>query len=109
VATIDEVGPAKANVDVSRNANGTVIVALSGELDISNVELIREQLGLGIGQTLPAVVVDVAELSFMDSSGIALLVQIAGQAGQITLRNVSPLIQRVLTATGVNEILPAAP
>jgi anti-sigma B factor antagonist len=109
VATVEEVGPAKASVEVSPNRNGTVTITLSGELDMSNVELVRDRLGIGAGQSLPAVIVDLAELSFMDSSGIALLVQLAGHTEQIALRNVSPLIERVLAATGVNEILTVAP
>jgi anti-anti-sigma regulatory factor len=45
----------------------------------------------------------------MDSSGIALLVQVATQINSVTLRNPTPLIHRVLDATGVSTLLGVKP
>jgi anti-anti-sigma factor len=50
-------------------------------------------------------VIELAGLSFMDSSGIALLVEIAGAVGTFLLRDVSDVIRGVIEATGLSEIL----
>jgi anti-sigma B factor antagonist len=51
-------------------------VALSGRLSIDNSPEVRDQLLAILGRKLiPAVTVDMAELSYMDCSGIATLVE----------------------------------
>jgi anti-anti-sigma factor len=109
VAAVDEASPAEALTAHSRDADGTDVVTISGELDMSNVELVREQLARVVGDALPRLVFDLSDLRFMDSSGIALLIQVTSRTGQVSLRNASPLIRRVLEATGVAGILPVEP
>jgi len=69
-----DTGLARANVEVSHDPDGGVTFAICAKLDTSNVELVRERFVLNTGKALlPAVIVNVAGLTFMDSSGIALL------------------------------------
>jgi anti-sigma B factor antagonist len=62
-----------ATVSFARRDDGTAVAALAGELDQSCAAPIKEQLLAAIepGATL---VVDLAALEFMDSSGLAVLV-----------------------------------
>lgn len=80
-------------------------VAIGGELDISNMDRLRDQLEPLMSREPRSLTIDVAGLRFMDSSGIALLVQLASRVVEITVRNLSPLIRRVLQATGVADLL----
>ena len=64
---------------------GTVVLRLGGELDVSNVELIRPQLAEIVDQRADRIVIDMSALTFMDSSGIALFVE-AAQKVTIELR-----------------------
>ena len=52
---------------------------------------------------------DVAELKFMDSSGIALLVSAARQVRQVELRHPTPIVRRLIELTGLTELLLMVP
>jgi anti-anti-sigma factor len=54
-----------------------LVAALAGELDMSNVGPVGEQIIAEIGDH-DAVLVDLSELAFMDSSGLAMLNRLAG-------------------------------
>jgi anti-sigma B factor antagonist len=86
------------------------VVALHGDLDLSNAQALQEFLQEVIEEHTPAkVVVDVERLSFLDSSGIRCFIHSAQTASNVgsklTLRNASGRILRVLQLCGVDEIL----
>jgi anti-sigma B factor antagonist len=56
-----------AQVDVR---NGVARLALSGELDMSTAPVLDEYLGLCQADGVRAVIVDLRDLSFVDSSGL---------------------------------------
>jgi anti-anti-sigma factor len=106
VAAVDRTSPAAIAVTgATGDLDGEIVVSIAGELDMSNVEVVRAQLEPLLAVNPPSLVFDLSELTFMDSSGIALLVQAAARVEAISLRHVPALIQRVLRATGVTEIL----
>lgn len=80
-----------------------------GELDL----LVRQSAG-GLFDAVAArglpVVIDTADVTFVDSAGISVLVRLARDAERhgysITLRNASPMLQDLLTVTGVDRLLP---
>ena len=45
-----------------------------------------------------------SELSFMDSSGIALLIGAANQIERVTLRHPVPMVLRVIEITGLTDV-----
>lgn len=51
------------------------LVRVSGEVDMSNSPTVRDSLMDLIAGKAPAIVVDLGEVSYMDSSGIATLVE----------------------------------
>jgi anti-anti-sigma factor len=73
-----------------------------GEVDMASVELLKEALD---ESTSPGgVTLDLAELTFIDSSGIHCLVQHAlgrNGSGPLTLVNVQPNVRRTLEIVGV--------
>lgn len=75
---------------------------LVGELDLATVGLLAEALA-----ALPAGagVLDLAELSFMDASGLHALEQYAATlngVGPLVLENVPPHVRRLFELTGAN-------
>jgi anti-sigma B factor antagonist len=84
--------------------NGFSIVRMSGELDLASSDRLSELLADLSDQT---VVVDLAELTFIDSSGIAALVaakdrlQTAGR--ELVLTRPQANVDRVLEMTGLEE------
>ena len=50
--------------------NGTVVAIITGEVDMSNATSVRQQIAESVTPTDEAVIVDMSELSFMDSAGL---------------------------------------
>jgi len=109
MAAVDRASPATIVVTSAPGHSGEVVISLAGELDMSNVETVRWQLDTLLAANPTPIVFDLSEVGFMDSSGIALLVQVAASAEAISLRHVPELIQRVLQITGVTDVLVVEP
>jgi anti-anti-sigma factor len=90
-------------VEVERTAAGGVILQISGELDVASVEELREQIDAAIGQSTPTVVIDLVRLTFMDSTGIALLIRVANSVDETEVRNPSTAVRRVIEVTGLTK------
>jgi anti-anti-sigma factor len=94
------------SIEVGPTVAGTTLVRLGGEVDLSCVDEVRQTIG-----TIPDadVVVDCSELAFIDSSGIAALLQAQGllAAGGhgLILEGVQPLLARVLSVLGIQDRL----
>jgi anti-sigma B factor antagonist len=87
--------------------DGTRVVSLSGELDLSNAETAEVTLREAREAGIP-LIVDMRELEFIDSTGIALLVGIISGEG-VEVRFVpseSPSVTRVMELTGLAGRLP---
>ena len=87
----------------------TVVLRLAGELDISTLQDARRSADNLVEQQPERVVVELGQLTFMDSSGIALLLWIASKVPRVELRNPSPIIQQLIEMTGLNKTLPTTP
>ncbi len=79
------------------------VIALAGELDLASVDATRAGIGRVLVSQPTRLTFDLERLTFMDSSGIALMVQISNEIEQVTLTNVAPIVHRVLEATGLLE------
>jgi anti-anti-sigma factor len=95
-------------VDVLRRPGGA-IMRLRGELDLSNVSTVRDAVTALLATAPEHLTFDLAALRFMDSSGLAVLLQAAQKVPSVTLRNPSDIIKRVLETTGLSEVLPIEP
>jgi anti-sigma B factor antagonist len=90
----------------------THTIALCGELDLANAATAEAELKASLESDGAAVVIDMSELEFIDSTGIALLVATLGRDSDETrLRFIPssyPAVARVLELTGLAERLPLA-
>jgi anti-anti-sigma factor len=91
------------DISISQH-DGLSIVRMAGELDLASSDRLGELLA---ELSDPTVVVDLAELTFIDSSGIAALVaardrlQSAGR--DLVLTRPQPNVDRVLEMTGLED------
>ena len=88
---------------------GQAVVALRGELDISNVlrfDLIVHDLAAATGH----LTIDLVGLTFMDSSGIHALLRATHRAELerwgLSIRNASPAVLRIIEVSGLIGFLP---
>ena len=90
----------------------TCLIQLEGELDLANADSLERELDAALRDGNGQVVIDMSELTFIDSTGIALLVTALGKDGGTGrvrfLRSRAAAVTRVLQLTGVGERLPFA-
>jgi anti-anti-sigma factor len=88
--------------------DGSSIVAIAGELDLSTIPRMQGALLEQISQR-PAVLIDLSGLSFIDSSGIGILIQALRGANGTPVRILiasDSHVDRVFSIAGVSDALP---
>ena len=88
------------------------VIAFAGELDLANAGTAENALESSLADASTPVIVDMRELEFIDSTGIALLVSALSRnesgARVSFIPSDSPAVTRVLELTGLAERLPLA-
>ena len=104
--------PPELLVHVTR-ADGYAVVKVAGELDFHTSGPLREQLReMAQDGQRPAVILDLAEVTFCDSSGLNAMVvaykAIHARGGSLVIACPSQQCQRMLTRTGVDRYIGSA-
>ena len=94
--------------------DGVVRLAVSGEIDLATADTLTEAVTTVLDTARPAeVVVDLAEVTLCDSTGIDALLRARAaahaQAVQLVVINPRGIVRRVLDVTGTLERLTAVP
>lgn len=88
---------------------GTV-VEIGGEIDIITEDQLREMLLQVMSRHNPRIMLDLSRVSFMDCSGIRVLISTRRRAellgGELLLIAVSPRVGKILRLTGMQDVLP---
>lgn len=95
---------------VSKYSGSTLTVQLLGELDHHCAQSATEEICDDLDHLLPAeLVLDLRHLSFMDSSGIALMLRVSRRmsenGGRLIIVNPRPQPFRVLETAGVLRLI----
>jgi anti-anti-sigma factor len=98
---------------ISGATPGTVVVAVAGELDLSNAHILRVRLLAAVRDRHPSCLdLDMAGVTFMDCSTIRVLLMVrttAEKSGcRMRILNPQPIVVRVLEVLGVLEMFTAA-
>ncbi len=93
-----------------KNENGRSIALLTGEIDHHNAREIRTELDRYIISVQPPeLVIDLKNITFMDSSGIGLIMGrsklMKEWGGRLEVREPQPYIKRVLKLSGIERIV----
>ena len=90
-----------------RDINGTAVVALTGDVDLQSSPTVRQQL-LECLEKHKRLVVDLGAVSYIDSSGVASLVEAfqvsRKKAAYFALASVSPAAMRVLSLARLDKV-----
>ena len=93
-----------------KSADRNLLLELRGEVDYHGARDALRQLELAVDAALPRMLVlDLAGVTFMDSSGIALILRAQQRMGLldggVVVRNVPPQARRVLDAAGIGRLV----
>ncbi|HEY2299831.1 MAG TPA: anti-sigma factor antagonist [Jatrophihabitans sp.] len=96
------------SVSVTRDGDATIL-NLSGELDIASVPELREVATAELDRPeCRRIVLDLADLNFLDSTGLGCWVEIRSQAAAqgkaLMIRSVPLTVQRILQIGGLFEM-----
>src|ERR1700684_1803039 len=80
-------------------------VAIAGELDISNLPMLADEVETALERKPQRLVVDVSEVRFADSSAISLWLKWAMAVPQFELRNPPTMLRAVIKSMGLNAPL----
>jgi anti-anti-sigma factor len=98
--------PPRFDVTVTET-EGARVLHLSGELDLVSEPTLTSELNRANGG---AIVIDLSELAFMDSTGLRTLLSAAREIERLTLKGpLQPPVRRLLELTQTLTILPFEP
>jgi anti-sigma B factor antagonist len=93
----------------SQTVAGTCLLVASGELDIATVPELEAPYDAALRPAPSAILVDLRAVTFIDSTGMALLLRMIERAGAIPVRfRVSAAIERLLEIIGLEGQIPLA-
>lgn len=89
-----------------------VQVSVAGEIGVAAEDKFREALTSALSQDTPCLVVDLADVPFMASAGVGVLMGIravlVARGASLVLSSLSPPVARVLEVTGAADLIPIA-
>ena len=97
-----------AGFHASANRDGDVyLVRAEGELDVGTAGVLADELDRAAATDAKLIVLDLSDVTFIDSTGIGLLVKTSRRwaAGRLRLIPVEGQVRRVFELTGVAEYL----
>ena len=94
---------------VAKLTRELVLVSASGELDLYSAGCLRARIEEADTVGADTVLVDLSEISFLDSAGLGVLVQeterLEGRGHSLVLVTNDPRTRRVVEVTGLNRVL----
>jgi anti-anti-sigma factor len=95
-------------VDVGEE-DGILVLRISGELDMASRDAIEPVVMAAI-TTVDSVILDLAALTFCDSSGLAILIaasqKVAANGSSLRVCNLLPAVRRVFDVAGLGDVIP---
>jgi anti-sigma B factor antagonist len=92
----------------SSEQGGVTIVHAAGEIDVYTAPLLREVLDKQIAEGRTDLVVDLEKVTFMDSTGLGVLVGrlklVRGQNGSLRIVSAEERILKVFSITGLDKV-----
>ncbi|MDN3267352.1 STAS domain-containing protein [Streptomyces sp. MA15] len=88
----------------------TAVVVVTGDVDLHTAPVLRAQALTAVSQGAPHLVLDMAQVDFVDSTGLSTLIvlmhatQKAG--GSLRIASVPDRLVRMVNMTGISELLP---
>ena len=93
---------------VADSTQSPPVLRVGGELDVATAPLLEDSAAALPGQPA-AVVLDLTELSFLDSSGLTGIIRVhrrlAAHGGHVIVRGARPFVREILRVSGLDRVL----
>jgi anti-sigma B factor antagonist len=89
------------------NSEGVTVLEVTGEVDLSTADELRDAGTAALTPYGGTVRIDLAGVTFMDSTGLAALIAVyqhAGDRHRVLVQNPRPNVQRLFEITGLDQI-----
>ncbi len=100
-------------IELRDAGDGIALVLLEGELDLAAAPVLRERFEEAAGAGPRGVVLDMAEVTFVDSSALRELLRahaaVRAAGGELVLAGVGPAVARLFELTRTTGLLALAP
>jgi anti-sigma B factor antagonist len=96
-------------VETAADPAGQPVIRVAGDLDIASVDRLRSAVDAAMAKRPARLTFEVSALRFMDSAGIAVLLQAARDVSSVRLHSPSPAVRRVVELTGLSDVLVVEP
>jgi anti-sigma B factor antagonist len=97
------------HISLSRPRAGAVVVAVGGEVDLCSSTTLREKLKESLAEGPELLVIDLAQVSFIDSTGLSCLVSAAHRTTNVdcALAVVAPAgrVRQLIAMTGIDRVI----
>jgi anti-sigma B factor antagonist len=84
-------------------------ITLSGEIDIATIDPITSAVENQINTGVRHIIFDLCEVTFLDSTALALFAQTARRIDRVTLAHPNDMIRRMIELTGLGAVLDVEP
>jgi len=106
---VTDMGAAPLRVETRLAGEGTAVLSLAGEVDVSNTARVREAALQLLSGGTKKLVVDLSATEYMDSAGLGMLVgllkRLKESGGAMGIAGARPRVNHLFEITGLNQIL----
>jgi anti-sigma B factor antagonist len=97
-------------IEAGTDDRGRAVLRVSGAVDIQSREALLTAGRAALENKAPVLVVELSDVTFLDSTGIGALVELGRDAedaeAQFVVRDPSPRVMRILEMTGLDSAWP---
>jgi anti-sigma B factor antagonist len=91
----------------------TTTLRVAGEVDLATADELSQAATAALESGTQTLVIDLAEVTFLDSTGLAVLVAVTNRTTadsvSLTIRDPAPRVRNVINITGLGRFLPISP
>jgi anti-sigma B factor antagonist len=105
MAELDDPRPLALVVETSSTADGAPLIRVGGDLDIASVNELKAAVATALAEHPRTLTFELSGLRFMDSAGIAVLLDAVSRVETVRLQSPTVAVSRVIELTGLTGLL----
>lgn len=96
-------------ISSTQDREGNAVLTVTGDLDLLAADELRRVVTEALSGGTRSVVFELSGLRFIDSAGLAVLIEASSHAESVELRSPSTPVRRAVELTGLADVLKVVP